>query len=365
MATNDFIQIIIKNGDFLTWQDLSTAQYRLAKGEPAAVWDVLRSPDGDILRQADGSPVSGKLLYQVIGDGINNFANLPQLWAVSKAAFNSAAAGRMGTSRSMENLTLTNANLPYNTLEEALTAFFHPYAQPVFTSFAPSSYENLEVGLPHDINGTTFTWTSLNSQNVNPNSVFITETFAGASNVLNLGGAGGTGSYQAIGRPVRFGAEIGQEVSYLLSGANTKLVAMAAVRRTRTWQGKRLLFMHPDSEWLINSMTAKIGGQVGTTNTSDADLAVLLNGKLDTTGILGNGAYGLQALDGGNTGKRAYVLYPIAYRTTTTFIDPSFNQPNAPTVYRPIVLTRNGVSVNYMLMGMDLRVVQVSTLNIT
>ncbi len=308
--------------------------------------------------EEDGvTPLAGKLLFKVIGDGLSRFSQLEQLWPVPKGAFNSVVSNRQGTGRNLQDITQTNATHTYETFGEAVSDFFHPYANPQFNTFEPSSFADREVGTGLG-RAFTFTWSSANSQNVQPASVAITQTFGGSSTTL-AAGLNASGSFTPSGLAPLVGTTLGQTASFTLSGANTRGGALNPVTRTAQWLGRRALFLHPDTEWLCPGMSAKVGETPGSYVSSDATVAGLINQALDTgDNALGNGSFGVRTLDGGTNGKRVYVAYPADYRTVARFIDPSFNVDQGATKVRLLPVTRNGLTIPYALIGLDLRIVQ-------
>jgi hypothetical protein len=358
MPASPYIQVILRNDDIETFRSYDDNQHILAKGELAAVWKVKTTPDGDTIYQADGvTPESDKLLFHVIGDGFSRFSALDQLWPVSKGVFNSVVSGREGSGRNLDDITQVNATHRFETLAEALDNFYHPYARPFFNGFNPSGYATQEVGTTFPLNF-AFSWSSAFSQNVKPNSVLLQLGFNNANSTL-ASGLGASGSFTPSGLVPLRGTSIGQQATFTILGANTRNEPMSPVTRSVLWAGKRALFMHPNSEWLIAGMSAKQGEASGSYVASDATVAALINAALDgANGILGNGSYGLQTLDGGNAGARAYLAYPKVYRTSARFIDPSFNVDQAPVLSRELSVPRNGVVVTYVLLGLDLRIVQ-------
>ncbi|GAB3303712.1 hypothetical protein [Hymenobacter tenuis] len=355
---DSFIQIIIKNGDVQTWLAFDDNAHLLAKGEPAAVWKVKTAADGTPLFEADGiTPQSGKLLYHVIGDGFTRFSLLEQLWPVPKGAFNSVVSSRQGQARDPDDLTKTNATLRFETFGEWVDANAHPFAKPTFSSFTPDSYTDREVGEPL-ARTFAFGWASSKAENVQPGSVSIQQTFNGTTTNIATG-LNASGTFTPSGLAALVGTTIGQKAVFTLNGASTKGTAMPPLERTAEWKGKRTIFLHDDAQWLTPGMTAKVGDPVGTYVSADATVAALINTALNgAAGVLGNGTFGLQTLDGGTSGKRAYLAYPKDYKTTARFIDPNFNVDQAPVRTREITITRNGVAVVYVLMGLDLRIVQ-------
>jgi len=357
MAT-PYIQIVIRNDDIQTFLSYDNNDHILAKGEPAAVWKVKTTADGTTLYEANGTtPQTDKLLYYVIGDGFSRFSQLVPLWPVAKGTFNSVVSSREGSGRNLDDITQTNATHRFETLGEALDNFYHPYAPPQWNAFNPSGYADLEVGQTLTLNF-AFSWSSTNPQNFKPNSGLIQLGFNGATSTL-ASGLSASGSVTPSGGATLRGINIGQQASFSLLGTNTRNNPLNTVTRFQNWLGKRALFMHPDSQWLIAAMTAKIGDPAGAYVADDNAVAGLINAALDGgNSTLGNGSFGLQTLDGTNAGGRAYLAYPKVYRTTARFIDPSFNVDQAPVVSRELTVTRNGVPVTYVLMGLDLRIVQ-------
>lgn len=352
------IQIIIRRDTINAWLLNDNNEHILADGEPAAVWKVRTGPDGLPLFAADGvTPLGGKLLYQVIGDGFSRFSQLDPLWPVPKGAFNSIVSNRQGTGRNLESITQTNATHSFDTLADFIDNLAHPYAPPAFTSFNPASFPDREVGTPLPRNF-TFSWSTSNSQNMLGNSVSITQNFGGTNTTL-ASGLAANGSFTPSGLAPLVGTALGQTATFYLDGTNTRDGDLSATPRTAQWLGRRALFLHPDTEWLCPGMSAKVGETPGTYVSSDATVAALINAALDTgDSALGNGSFGLRTLDGGTAGKRAYLAYPADYRTVARFIDPSFNVDQAAVKVRLLPVTRNGLTIPYALLGLDLRIVQ-------
>lgn len=351
-TTPSYIQIVIKNGVVDNWYNFNTDDYLLAQGEQGAVWRAQVAPDGTPLFEADGiTPLAGMLLFEVIGDGMSRFSELVPIWPVRKASFNSIVSSRQGSARNLENLADINSTATYQTLDEVIEALIHPYARPQFNAFNPSGFASLEVGLPLNVNGINFSWDSANRQNVQPASVLVRETFNGANNTL-VSGKNGQGSFQATGLNPRIGTSIGQTIVFTLLGQNTKGEALNPAYRQMIWEGKRVFFTHPNSEWLIDTFTASVGETPGSTGMSDATLAVLLNNKLNETDVLGGASFGTLSVDGTSAGARLYVLYPEAYRSSQQWQSTGIIGVLGGRSRR-IQLTRNGVPVWYWLFGLD------------
>ena len=122
------------------------------------MWKVKKMPAGDTIFLADGTtPATDKLLYYVIGDGFSRFSELEPLWPISKGVFNSVVSSREGSGRNLDDITQTNATHRFETFDEAVDGFYHPYARPQINAFNPSSYADREVGQTFPLNF-QFSW---------------------------------------------------------------------------------------------------------------------------------------------------------------------------------------------------------------
>jgi hypothetical protein len=337
------------------------------EGEPIVFFTVRRDAQGEVLYEdlARTIPQKGKQLFTVIGNGRSTIEELQQdevLWPVKKGAFNSIVSNRQGQGRNLNDITKINATHGYETFNDAIDELFHPYGHPEFTKFEPSSYPDLEVGQTYDQNK-TYSWDAAPLKNVKPGSVMIEQVGTGAIPSLTLAsGLNGQGSLPIAGKAVLRGTELDQTATIRLSGRSVREAAMTPINRVQRWKGKAAWFMHDNAEWLIANQTYKIGEMPGTYQIDDNVVIGHMQAALDgANGVLASAThtFGAKTVDGGNTGKRLYAVYPKGYyRANFTVLEPITQQPYSTIRTRELTLLRNGVQLVYVLAVLELKIVQ-------
>lgn len=237
----------------------------------------------------------------------------------------------LGSDTRLANQVLTNpsptpttiggiaAGTTFNSLpvETVLQNLLYPYQVPAFTSFALSSQTTpLEVGASVAGGARTFTWTTSNPTNINPNTVSIVDVTGGnTSLVANIANTGSTSI--TLTAVTKITATTHQ---WKIQAINTQSNALSATY-TVTWQWKRFY-----------------GESVSTTLVA-VDVQALRIGGLSSAFA---GTYTF------NAGGYKYIAYPTIFGTATSFKDQS---TNLDVPFQPIqiisITNANGIATNY------------------